>query len=184
MVATKHLGHWTLAPATYCCPTLKVDLARDRNWTSSQGFSIRWQQGRAFANWPSTPENGSIGRCVLSVSLCAEVPNAIFDVADGGRTFATAFGLIEGGNSRMRWSRAATVSFSLLLQPFKISTADLSRENDPTHPDPQRSLLVWACCGVGSGEVVDGSFQRIVDSWRKKNRPLVPIHVKSETRQP
>ena len=76
------------------------------------------------------------------------------------RIFAAALGLIESGNSRTPVTCSDTV---LLASPrlCEIVAAFFSGKNDVPHPGPQRSLVVWTCCGVGAGKGLNRYSQSI-----------------------
>ena len=78
------------------------------------------------------------------------------------RIFATALGLIESGNSRIRRSHAAMMSFSHLLDSLQILPGFLLRKNYVPHPDPQRGLFLWACRLVSAREGFNHGFFRAI----------------------
>ena len=69
-----------------------------------------------------------------------------------------ALGLIESGNSKIRPSRATTLSFSLLRDLASF----LSGKNDVPHPDPQRCLFVLVDFLAAASSVFNVVGQRSV----------------------
>ena len=125
---------------------------------------------------------------MLPFHLFPQSPDAKPNIA-GGRSlaphpsafsaFATSFGLMESGNSRMRRSWATTLSFSFMRLLARSVRRALLAHYDFTHPDAQLCLLVRGCLLVGAGKGFGRSFHRMGDSWRKKNSPFVATQVTS-----
>jgi hypothetical protein len=98
---------------------------------------------------------------VFRMAHCTETPDAELNVIDRGfapyqpsalSIFATSLGPIESGKARIRWSRAATPSFSLLRDLERSLRGSPLTNNDVAHSDSQCCLFLWACCGNKRGK--------------------------------